>query len=134
MLLRDKEQTDISGLDSGPLEERETVLEHRVVLHLLHRSRRLHEESAVRVEGLLEKVARIIRTQRCNRLLNARLLLLAKALALRPLVRLRRAGRLGVRDVPLIAAVLAFHVPLLLLRIRLGLAARPVLAGLVPQR
>merc|ERR1719169_55101 len=100
---------------------------------MLHRFRRLQEERAVRIERLLEEVPGVIRTQRRNRLLNARLLLRAKALALRPLVRLRRAGRLRVRDVLLIAGVLAFHVLLLLRGLRPRLAARAVLAGPIAQ-
>ena len=46
------------------------------------------------LEGLLERVPRVVRSQHANGLINARNLLRPKPLALRPIRRLRLARRL----------------------------------------
>merc|ERR1719265_880340 len=103
------------------------------VVHVLHRVE-LREEKALRIEGLLERVAGVVRTQDTNGLLDAGDLLGAEALALGPLLGALLARRLRVRDVPGIPLVLGRQVLQLLLARRQSLGARALLPGLVEQR
>jgi hypothetical protein len=67
-------------------------------------------EEALGFQGALEDVARVVRAQDVDRLLDAGDLLGADALALVPLAGLVRAGGLRVRDVALVAGVLFLEV------------------------
>merc|ERR1719258_945735 len=73
----------------------------------------LQLDEALGIEGLLERVARVVRAQHADGLVDARNLLRAKALALRPVRRLLLARRLRVREEALVALILALQVALL---------------------
>merc|ERR1719333_146681 len=133
-LARERDEAEVPGLDAraaeharGRLRLRGAVLAHRAEV-------RLEEGRALRVEAALEEVPSVVGGERRDGLLDARLLLRAQALALRPLRSLSVAGRLGLGDELLVVGVLRLKLRLLGRALRHARAAGAVLTGLREQR
>merc|ERR1719333_1219128 len=133
-LARERDEAEVRGLDAraaehvrGRLGLRGGVLAHRKEV-------RLEEGRALRVEAALEEVTGVVGSERRDGLLDARLLLRAQALALRPLRSLSLTGRLGLGDELLVVGVLRLKLRLLGRALRHARAAGAVLTGLREQR
>merc|ERR1719321_969472 len=131
-LLEDRRQ----GAHARVLAERRSAPDHRerprtarVVVHLP-----VDLQERVVVEGALEEVPGVVGPEHAQSLGDGRDLPGAELLADGPLVGLRLAGRLRVREERLVPGVLALLVRLLLLGLRQALRTRAVLPGLVQER
>merc|ERR1719271_2406130 len=133
-LARERDEAEVPSLDARAAEHARGLLRLPGAVLANRLEVRLEEGRALGVEAALEQVPGVVRGQRRDGLLDARLLLRAQALALRPLRGLRVAGRLGLGDELLVVRVLRLELRLLGVALRQARAAGAVLTGLREER
>merc|ERR1719159_1587705 len=121
-LARERDEAEVPGLDARAAEHARGLLRLPGAVLANRLEVRLEEGRALGVEAALEQVPGVVRGQRRDGLLDARLLLRAQALALRPLRGLR------------VVRVLRLELRLLGVALRQARAAGAILTGLREER